>query len=197
MATDEGTVTTTSAPDPADASTDQISKQDQHEENTQTKPKKGRHAVLIFSLLLSLGLIALDSNIITTALPTIAKDFSISNSAFSWTGGAILLAQAVFGPFFAKASYVAKFAVPFADKVELGQRYFRSKAYYLRIDRNLYDRQHCLLQKQLGGHAHCRTCRRFPPSSSLGNSSKLSIGNPRSRSWRHQGDGKYHRRRYI
>lgn len=119
MATPQGIVTTALAMDPVDISTDQVSKQDKQEEVTQSKPNKSRRAVLVFSLLSSLGLIALDSNIITTALPTIAKDFSISNSAFSWTGGAILLAQAVFGPLFAKVSYVAKSIVSFADN--LGQ----------------------------------------------------------------------------
>lgn len=121
MATPQGIATTALAMDPVDVSTDRVSKQDKQEEITQSEPNKSRRAVLIFSLLLSLGLVALDSNIITTALPTIAKDFSISNSAFSWTGGAILLAQAVFGPFFAKVSHLVMFFVSLADNSGLGQ----------------------------------------------------------------------------
>jgi predicted MFS family arabinose efflux permease len=56
---------------------------------------KGKSIILMTALCLAIFLAALDGVIITTALPTIAVQFSISDSGYAWIGSAYLLANAV------------------------------------------------------------------------------------------------------
>ncbi|KAF1951550.1 MFS general substrate transporter [Byssothecium circinans] len=58
------------------------------------------------ALTLSIFLVALDTVLIPTALPSIALDFHIPNSLYAWTGSAYLLANAASIPFWGKLSDV-------------------------------------------------------------------------------------------
>jgi MFS family permease len=57
-------------------------------------------------LALSIFLVALDTVIIPTALPTISKSFRIPDSLYAWTGSAYLLTNAASVPFWGKLSDV-------------------------------------------------------------------------------------------
>ena len=59
--------------------------------------------ILMSSLLLSVFLVALDSTIVTTALPTISSHFQ-SNSGYTWIGSGYLLGNAVSIPSWGKIS---------------------------------------------------------------------------------------------
>jgi MFS family permease len=73
----------------------------EQEENGRSKVKT---IVLMVALCLSIFLAALDTVIITTALPTIATIFEISDSGYAWIGSAYLLTNAAFVPFWGKIS---------------------------------------------------------------------------------------------
>jgi MFS family permease len=63
--------------------------------------------ILCFSaLMLSIFLVALDTVLIPTALPTISLSFHIPDSLYAWTGSAYLLANAASVPFWGKLSDV-------------------------------------------------------------------------------------------
>jgi MFS family permease len=71
------------------------------------KPRsRGKTIILMVALCLALFLAALDTVIITTALPTIATIFEISDSGYAWIGSAYLLTNAAFVPFWGKISDV-------------------------------------------------------------------------------------------
>ena len=53
---------------------------------------------LTLALYLAVFLAALDTVIITTALPTIAADFNASGADFAWIGSAYMLGQAALIP---------------------------------------------------------------------------------------------------
>lgn len=61
-----------------------------------------RLIILTLALCLAVFLAALDTVIITIALPTIAADFHASGSGFAWIGSAYLLGQAASIPFWGK-----------------------------------------------------------------------------------------------
>jgi len=63
--------------------------------------------LLCFSALtLSIFLVALDTVLIPTALPSISRDFHIPDSLYAWTGSSYLLANAASIPFWGKLSDV-------------------------------------------------------------------------------------------
>ena len=62
---------------------------------------KGKTALIMAALMMAVFLAALDMTIVTTALPTIASEFQVSNADYSWVGSAYLLgaaASAAIGP---------------------------------------------------------------------------------------------------
>lgn len=63
-----------------------------------------RISIIMFSLCTALFLSALDVTIITTALPTIARDYKASSSGYTWIGSAYLLANASATPLWGKFS---------------------------------------------------------------------------------------------
>src|SRR5438876_11155514 len=65
---------------------------------------KGKVILLMIALCMAVFLAALDTVIIATALPTIAKNFKASDSGFAWIGSAYLLASAASVPFWGKTS---------------------------------------------------------------------------------------------
>jgi MFS family permease len=67
------------------------------------KRSRLRMIAIITALFLSLFVSALDATIVSTALPTIARDLN-SASGYTWIGGAYLLANAASGPIWAKLS---------------------------------------------------------------------------------------------
>lgn len=73
---------------------------------TPDPPSRSRKRLTILTLALCLAvfLAALDTVIITTALPTIAADFHASGSGFAWIGSAYILGQAASTPFWGKMS---------------------------------------------------------------------------------------------
>ncbi|KAH8624069.1 Efflux pump [Alternaria alternata] len=65
------------------------------------------HVLAAFvALCLSIFLVALDTVLIPTALPTISRSFRISDSVYAWTGSSYLLANASSVPFWGKLSDV-------------------------------------------------------------------------------------------
>lgn len=72
----------------------------------ETTPSKPSLAVLLSfaALTLSIFLVALDTVIIPTALPTIAPSFRIPDSLYAWVGSAYLLSNAASVPFWGKLS---------------------------------------------------------------------------------------------
>jgi len=60
--------------------------------------------LILVALCLAVFLAAIDAVLITTALPTIAKDLGASDSGFAWIGSAYLLALAASAPFWGKVS---------------------------------------------------------------------------------------------
>lgn len=63
-----------------------------------------RMTLLTLALCLAVFLAALDTVIITTALPTIAADFNASGAGFAWIGSAYMLGQAASIPIWGKIS---------------------------------------------------------------------------------------------
>jgi MFS family permease len=72
------------------------------------KPSKPNIRTLLSfaALTLSIFLVALDTVLIPTALPTISLSFHIQDSLYAWTGSAYLLSNAASVPFWGKLSDV-------------------------------------------------------------------------------------------
>jgi MFS family permease len=71
----------------------------------ESRPRLPFRTLLAFiALCLSIFLVALDTVLIPTALPTIARSFHIHDSLYAWIGSAYLLANAASGPFWGKLS---------------------------------------------------------------------------------------------
>jgi hypothetical protein len=112
-----------------------IGKLDQQRASTATTPRimscihglEERPAVPIRTLLafvalcLSIFLVALDTVLIPTALPTIALSFHIRDSLYAWIGSAYLLANAASVPFWGKLSDIfgRKYVILAADFIFL------------------------------------------------------------------------------
>ena len=71
-----------------------------------TAPKRsaGETALIMLALCLAVFLAALDSVVITVALPTIARELGASDAGYAWIGSAYLLTLAALIPFWGKAS---------------------------------------------------------------------------------------------
>lgn len=65
---------------------------------------KGKTALIMAALMMAVFLAALDMTIVTTALPTIAADFQVSNADYTWVGSAYLLGAAASTPTWGKVS---------------------------------------------------------------------------------------------
>ncbi|UQC85654.1 uncharacterized protein CLUP02_11153 [Colletotrichum lupini] len=65
---------------------------------------RAQTVILMFALCMAVFLAALDAVIITTALPTIAREIGSSDSGFAWIGASYLLANAASVPFWGKVS---------------------------------------------------------------------------------------------
>jgi hypothetical protein len=65
-----------------------------------------QNILLMISLSLAIFLVSLDTVVITTALPTIAKQFNLTDSEYAWIGSAYLLTNAAFVPFWGRISDV-------------------------------------------------------------------------------------------
>lgn len=95
--------------DPLDSGSVADSKPDLAKAEAQAPPKteleksKGKTALLMFALCMCVFLAALDTTIITTALPTIAEYFK-SSSGYTWIGSAYLLGSAASVPIWSKFS---------------------------------------------------------------------------------------------
>ncbi|KAK4579854.1 hypothetical protein LTR86_000055 [Recurvomyces mirabilis] len=81
---------------------DEPASEDANDNRTPTRTN-GRIAVIMCALALALFLSALDSTIVTTALPSIAEHFH-SSSGYTWVGSAYLLGNATSTPILAKVS---------------------------------------------------------------------------------------------
>ncbi|KAI4287010.1 MAG: hypothetical protein L6R35_003739, partial [Caloplaca aegaea] len=68
------------------------------------KMSKGKIALIMLALCIAVFLAALDTTIITTALPTIASRFNASQADYTWIGSAYLLAAAASTPTWGKFS---------------------------------------------------------------------------------------------
>ncbi|CAO2650238.1 Nn.00g015300.m01.CDS01 [Neocucurbitaria sp. VM-36] len=76
-----------------------------HQASSARKPRPPLSTLLAFiALSLSIFLVALDTVLIPTALPTISQSFHIPDSLYAWTGSAYLLANAASVPFWGKLS---------------------------------------------------------------------------------------------
>lgn len=74
-------------------------------EQLASPPRSMMQNVLIMtSICMATFLAALDTTILTTALPTIAASFHASDSGFAWIGSAYLLANGTSMPFWGKIS---------------------------------------------------------------------------------------------
>ena len=91
---------------PSDEAKNSPTQHVQGEEDQPASPgrSKGKTYLLMFALCMAVFLAALDSVIVTTALPTIAADFKVTDSEFAWIGAAYLLANASSVPFWGKVS---------------------------------------------------------------------------------------------
>jgi MFS family permease len=65
---------------------------------------KGKNVALVSALCLALFLAALDTVLITTALPTISAQFNVTDAGYAWVGSAYLLTNAASVPFWGKIS---------------------------------------------------------------------------------------------
>ncbi|KAK1492757.1 hypothetical protein CTAM01_09708 [Colletotrichum tamarilloi] len=65
---------------------------------------RAQTVILMFALCMAVFLAALDAVIITTALPTIAREIGSSDSGFAWIGASYLLSNAASVPFWGKVS---------------------------------------------------------------------------------------------
>ncbi|KAK4233806.1 MFS general substrate transporter [Achaetomium macrosporum] len=75
---------------------------------TATAPKRsaGKTALIMLALCLAVFLAALNSVVITVALPTIARELGASDSGYAWIGSAYLLTVAALIPFWGKVSNI-------------------------------------------------------------------------------------------
>lgn len=67
---------------------------------------QGKKIAIVSALCLAMFLAALDTVLITTALPSIAKVFHIPDAGYAWVGSAYLLTNAASVPFWGKLSDV-------------------------------------------------------------------------------------------
>ncbi|RMZ67613.1 major facilitator superfamily transporter [Pyrenophora seminiperda CCB06] len=81
-----------------------VSKKNQQQQQPPRPPFRTLAAFTALSL--SIFLVALDTVLIPTALPTISQTFHIPDSLYAWTGSAYLLANAASVPFWGKLSDV-------------------------------------------------------------------------------------------
>ena len=65
---------------------------------------KTANALIVLALCMAVWLAALDTVIVTPALPTIAEDFNVSDSGFAWIAGCYLIPNASSMPFWGKIS---------------------------------------------------------------------------------------------
>jgi MFS family permease len=71
---------------------------------TSPRRSKGKNVALVSALCLALFLAALDTVLITTALPTISAQFNVTDAGYAWVGSAYLLTNAASVPFWGKIS---------------------------------------------------------------------------------------------
>lgn len=107
---DNGTSATASpqdAPDSAAAAAATGPAPDQNANNAVSPPEAGRtplqNALIMVSLCSAVFLSALDTTIVTVAIPTISEDLH-SNAGYTWIGSAYLLANAAAAPSWGKIS---------------------------------------------------------------------------------------------
>lgn len=67
---------------------------------------RGKKIAIVSALCLAMFLAALDTVLITTALPSIAQVFHIPDAGYAWVGSAYLLTNAASVPFWGKVSDV-------------------------------------------------------------------------------------------
>jgi MFS family permease len=79
---------------------------DRIQEQSPRLRSKGKTITIVAALCLAIFLAALDTVLITTALPTIAKTFDISDTGYAWVGSTYLLTNAASVPFWGKMSDV-------------------------------------------------------------------------------------------
>jgi MFS family permease len=79
---------------------------EQEEEVPTRQRNKAKDFTIVAALCLALFLAALDTVLITTALPSIAQVFHISDAGYAWVGSAYLLTNAASVPFWGKISDV-------------------------------------------------------------------------------------------
>ncbi|DAA76129.1 TPA_exp: Uncharacterized protein A8136_1166 [Trichophyton benhamiae CBS 112371] len=73
-------------------------------DSSEVKMSKGKVALIMLALCLATFLAALDITIVTTALPTIAREFNTSQADYAWVGSAYLLGAASSTPSWGKVS---------------------------------------------------------------------------------------------
>ncbi|KZM24460.1 uncharacterized protein EKO05_0001973 [Ascochyta rabiei] len=73
------------------------------QEEERPKRSKLKISLIMFSLAVAVLLVALDTTIVTTALPTIAEEFN-SASGYTWVGSAYLIANSAATPIWGKVS---------------------------------------------------------------------------------------------
>ena len=71
-----------------------------------TKRSTAKTVAVVTALCISIFLAALDTVLITTALPSIAQAFDIADAGYAWVGSAYLLTNAASVPFWGKISDV-------------------------------------------------------------------------------------------
>jgi MFS family permease len=71
-----------------------------------SRRSKGKNIALVSALCLAIFLAALDTVLITTALPTISAQFNVTDAGYAWVGSAYLLTNAASVPFWGKISDV-------------------------------------------------------------------------------------------
>lgn len=71
-----------------------------------SNPNRSRQMLVMIALSLVIFLVSLDTVVITTALPTIAEQFKITNSGYAWVGSAYLITNAAFIPCWGRISDV-------------------------------------------------------------------------------------------
>ena len=73
--------------------------------NASTRSRSaGKTIAVVVALCIAMFLAALDTVLITTALPNIAQVFDISDAGYAWVGSAYLLTNAASVPFWGKVS---------------------------------------------------------------------------------------------
>jgi hypothetical protein len=71
-----------------------------------SQPPIFKHKIIMLALCITVFAVSLDTFIMTNTLPTIADDFKISDSGFSWIGSAYMLSFGVVVPLWANVSNV-------------------------------------------------------------------------------------------